>query len=333
MKGFTPQIFCSIDGRPVSDLIAPLLIRATVTDGTGIESDGVTIELDNAGDRIDRPRKGSTLVFGGGYRETGGPRRLGTYTIEDAEKTGPKRRLTVIARAGAPGNTMKEKRNRAFEEKTVEEIVSTIAGEAGLTPAVDPDLAGIVIPYRAQLNESDMHLLTQIGERFGAMPVMKDGHLVFARKGRGISVSGAAMPLVKIGPDDLHGESAWRLRGTARAKYGTIRAHWHDAEEAVRKKVEEAGDGPVYEIPEIFQSEDEARAAIEGRRNNQDREEERLTLTVIGDPARQAEAMMEVSAIDRDADGEWSIDSITHVFVGTAVYTNTIEAVRKEKAR
>lgn len=121
-----------------------------------------------------------------------------------------------------------------------------IAGEAGLTPAADPDLAKIVISFRAQLNESDLHLLTQLGQRFGAMPVMKDGHLIFARKGKGLSVSGAALPVGTIGPDDLHGERAWRLRGTARAKYGTIRAHYHDAEEAIRKKVEEAGDRPVF---------------------------------------------------------------------------------------
>jgi len=331
MKGFTPQIFCSIDGRNVSGLVAPRLVRATVTDGTGIESDGVTVELDNDGDRIDRPQKGSTLIFGGGYKETGGPRLFGSYTIEDAEKSGAKRRLTVIARAGSPSEKMKEKRNRAFEDMTVQDIISSIAGDAGLTPAVDPDLADIVIPYRAQLNESDLHLLTQIGQRFGAMPVMKDGHLVFARKGKGVSISGMMLPVVEIGPDDLHGEDAWRLRGTARAKYGTIRAHWHDPEAATRKKAEAAGDGPVYEIPEIFQSEAEAQAAVEGQRNNQDREEEKLSLTVIGKETRQAEAKMLVEGIDRDADGEWSIDSITHVFTGTASYTNAIEAVRKEK--
>lgn len=332
MKGFTPQIFCSIDGRNVSGLVAPLLVKATVTDGTGIESDGITIELDNAGDRIDRPRKGSVIVFGGGYRETGGPRRIGTYTVEDAEKTGPLRRLTVIGRAGAPGDKLKEKKNRAWDGKTIKEIVSQIAGEMDLTPAVDPDLANLKIPYRAQLNESDMHMLTQIGQRLGAMPNAKDGHLIFARKGKGMSISGVAMPFVLIGPDDLHGEGAWRLRGIARAKYGTIRAHWHDAQEAIRKKVEEAGDGPVYEIPEIFQSEDEAKAAVEGQRNNQDREEEKLSLTVVGKETRQAEAMMTVAGIDRDADGHWSIDSITHVFTGTASYTNNIEAVRKEKS-
>ncbi|MCW5712752.1 contractile injection system protein, VgrG/Pvc8 family [Shinella sp.] len=331
MRGYTPQIFCSINGRNVSGLMQPRLIRATVTDGTGIEGDGITVELDNAGDVLDRPQKGDSLVFGGGYRETGGPRRLGSYRIEDAEKAGPKRRLTVIARAGGIGEKAKEKKNRAWDGKTIEEIVSQIAGEMNLVPAVDPDLASIRIPYRAQLNESDMHMLTQIGQRLGAMPNTKDGHLVFARKGKGMSVSGVALPIVEIGPDDLHGEDAFRLRGCARARYGSIRAYWHDPATASRKKVEEAGDGPVYEIPELFQDEAEARAAVKGQRNNSDREEEKLSLTVIGKETRQAEARMVVSGIDRDGDGEWSIDSITHNFIGSAIYTNNIEAVRKEK--
>lgn len=332
MRGYTPQIFCSIAGRIVSDIMQPRLIRATVTDGTGIEGDGVTIELDNAGDVIDRPQKGDPLVFGGGYKETGGPRRFGSYEIEDAEKSGPNRRLTVIARAGAIGAKGKEKKNRAWDGKTIEEIVSQIAGEMGLVPAVDPDLASLKIPYRAQLNESDMHMLTQIGQRLGAMPTTKDGHLVFARKGKGVSISGSALPLVEIGPDDLHGDNAFRLRGCARAKYGAIRAYWHDPAAGVRKKVEEKdGDGPVYEIPELFQDEAEAQAAVKGQRNNSDREEEKLSLTVIGKETRQAEAKMKVSDIDRDANGEWSIDSITHNFIGSTIYTNNIEAVRKEK--
>jgi phage protein D len=103
-------------------------------------------------------------------------------------------------------------------------------------------------------------------------------------------------------------------------------------EEATRKKVEEGGDGAVYEIPEVFQSEAEAQAAVEGQRSNQVREEEKLSLTVVGKETRQAEAKMQVSGIDRDADGEWSIDSITHVFTGTASYTNAIETVGKEKS-
>ncbi|MCQ4630953.1 hypothetical protein GB927_012945 [Shinella sp. CPCC 100929] len=332
MKGFTPQIYCSINGRNVSGLMQPRLIRATVTDGTGIESDGVTVELDNAGDVIDRPQKGDPLVFGGGYRETGGPKRFGSYTIEDAEKSGPKRRLTVIARAGGVGEKSKEKKNRAWDGKTIKEIVNQIAGEMNLSPAVDPDLANIKIPYRAQLNESDWHMLSQIGQRLGAVPTSKDGHLVFARKGKGMSISGQALPDVEIGPDDLHGEDAYRLRGCARAKYGTVRAYWHDPATVTRKKVEEKdGDGPVYEIPELYQDEAEAKEAVKGQRKNSDREEEKLSLTVVGKETRQAEAKLKVSGIDRDADGEWSIDSITHNFIGSAIYTNNIEAVRKEK--
>ncbi|MDX3977173.1 phage tail protein I [Shinella sp.] len=152
------------------------------------------------------------------------------------------------------------------------------------------------------------------------------------QQAKGTSISGMALPIVEIGPNDLYGEDAFRLRGCARGKYGSIRAYWHDPATASRKKVEEKdGDGPVYEIPELFQDEAEAQAAVKGQRNNSDREEEKLSLTVVGKETRQAEAKLNVSRIDRDADGEWSIDSITHNFIGSTIYTNNIEAVRKEK--
>lgn len=329
MRGITPQIFCSINGRNVSSVIFPRLIEATVTDGTGIESDGLTVVLDNADDLIDRPRKKDTVIFGGGYRETGGPKMFGSYSIEDVEKTAFPRRLVIVARAGAPGDKIKERKNRAFEDKTIGEIVKQVAGDAGLTPAIDPDLEGIKIPYRAQLNESDMHLLTAIGQRLGAIATMKDGHLVFARKGKGMTASGIVMPLVLVGLDDLTGEDAMRLRGCARARYGTIRAHWHDPKTATRKKVEKSGDGAILEIPELFQSEDEAKAAVDGKRNNLDREEEKLSLKIVGRETVQAEANLIVAGVDRDADGQWSIDMVTHSFSGTEIYTTEIEAVRK----
>lgn len=329
MRGFTPRIFCSINGRNVSSLLFPRLVQATVTDGTGVESDGLTVTLDNADDAIDRPQKKDIIIFGGGYAETGGPKLFGSYSIEDVEKTAPRRQLTIIARAGAPGDKIKERKNRSFEDKTVGEIVKQIASDAGLSPSIDPDLESITIPYRAQLNESDIHLLTAMGQRLGAIATMKDGHLVFARKGKGMTTSGIVMPVVTIGLDDLYGEDAMRLRGCARARYGTIRAYWHDPKTASRKKVEKAGDGAVLEIPELFQSEDEAKAAIDGKRNSLDREEEKLSLKIIGRYAVQAEANMTVAGVDRDANGMWSIDSVTHTFSGTEIYTTDIEGVRK----
>lgn len=330
-KGFTPVVYCSVDGRDISSLMMPRLIEATVNDGTGIDSDGLTVVLDNGGDAIARPRKKAVVVFGGGFKETGGPIRFGTYEVEDAEKTFLHRTLTIIARAAKIGDTMKVRKNRAFEEMTLGEIVEQIAADNGMQPAISAKLAKIKVPYRAQLGESDANLLTWLGTRFNAVASAKDGRLVFARKGDAASIGGTPLPVVTVGPDDL--ADAARFRGTARAAYGKVRAYWHDQTEAVRKMVEE-GDGDLAaEITEPFQDEDEALEAVRGRKEGLEREEETLSLPLWGRPDAQADAELQLVDCDKDADGKWSIETVQHKFSGSTAYTTSIEAKRGDTSK
>lgn len=329
--GFTPVVFCSVDGRNITDLLRPRLIEATVEDGAGFESDGLTIILDNAGDIIARPRKKAVVVFGGGFRETGGPVRFGTYEVEDAEKTFLKRTMTIIARAAKIGDSLKERKNRAFENMTIGEVIELVAADHGLQPAVSSKIAGIKVRYRAQLGESDANLLSWLGQRLNAVASAKDGRLVFSRKGDAMTISGAPLPVVTVGPDDL--ADACTFRGTARAAYGKVRAYWHDQAEAVRKLVEE-GDGELAaEITEPFQDEDEAREAVKGRRQGLEREEETLSLELWGRPDAQADAELQLVDCDRDADGKWSIETVQHRFSGESAYTTSITAKRGDSSK
>lgn len=328
--GFTPVVFCSVDGRNITDLLQPRLIEATVDDGAGFESDGLTIVLDNAGDIIARPRKKAVVVFGGGFKETGGAIRFGTYEVEDAEKTFLRRTMTIVARAAKIGDTMKERKNRAFDGKTVGEIIEQIAADNGLQPAISDKIGNIKVPYRAQLGESDANLLSWLGQRFNAVASANDGRLVFSRKGDAMTMGGASLPVVTVGPDDLADDCTFR--GTARAAFGKVRAYWHDQDEAVRKMVEE-GDGDLAaEITEPFQDEDEAREAVKGRKEGLQREEETLSLNLWGRPDAQADAELQLDGCDRDADGSWSIETVQHKFSGTSAYTTSIEAKRGDSS-
>ncbi|MBX8800690.1 hypothetical protein HBA92_07975 [Ochrobactrum sp. MR28] len=335
-RGYTPVIYCSVDGKDISTLLMPRLIEATVEDGTGLDSDGLTVILDNAGDIIARPRKKAVVVFGGGFKETGGPIRLGTYEVEDSEKTFMRRTLTIVARAAKIGNSLKLRKNRAFEDATLGEIIEQIAGDNKLQAAIPAELSKIKIPYRAQLGESDANLLTWLGNRFNAVASAKDGRLLFTRKGQATSISGQPLPVVSVGPNDLADNATFR--GTARASYGKVRAYWHDQATGTRRKVETDSDDDessgediddlIAEITEPFQDEEEARQAIEGRKQGLAREEETLSLPLWGRPDAQADAQLQLNGCDKDADGEWSIDSVQHKFSGSTAYTTTIEAKR-----
>lgn len=335
-RGYTPVFDVAIDGRRVTDILAPILVSATVTDGVGIESDRVEITVDNRGGLIERPRKGAILTCSGGYRESGLV-RFGTYEIEDSTWTLPRRELTVTARAAAPGGKIKERKYRAFEETTVGELVRTIAKDNDLMPAVDPELADVPVPYRAQMGESDANLLSWLGKRLSAVSTAKDGHLIFAAQGSGFAGIAAALPQIRIGLDDLEGDDALTVQGCARGRYGKIVAGWRDLDEgATREELVDALDETRQEVArltELFQTKEEAKAVAEAKRKGLERSEETLSAKLSGTPDARAEAVVVVAVGDAEADGPWSADSVTHEFSGSDVYVTTISAVRKERAK
>lgn len=336
MSGVTPWYEIAFNGASVSSAVRPRLIEATVTDATGVESDAVSVTLDNA-DPIAMPAKGGTISFAGGYKETG-VLPFGTFIIEEVEKTGPLARLTVTGRSATIGEAMKQRKNRAFEDQTVAAIIAAIAGENGLSPAVAGALGGKIIPYRAQLGESDANLLTWLGERFNAVATVKEGKLVFAKKGEGLTVSGGAMPVVAVAPDDLYGEAAWHWKGAGRPMHGRVQAYWHDLKEGVRKKVETAskgggkpfGGGSDYlaELTQLFQDEAEARDAAEGKAAELDQAGEELSLELIGRPELRAECQLTIAGLDPDADGVWVVEQAVHNFTGDGIYTTAVTARR-----
>lgn len=337
--GITPWYSISFNGNSVSSLVRPRLIQADVTDGTGMESDAISIVLDNADDAIAMPMRGGIISFSGGYKETG-ILPFGTFKIEEIEKQGPKKTITITGRSASIGESLKQRKNMAYEDETVSGIISKIAGENGLSPAVAGSVAGKQIPYRAQLGESDANLLTWLGERFNAVATVKEGKLIFAPKGESLTVSGGAMPVVSVGPNDLYGEDAWSWRGSGRPIHGQVKAYWHDLKEGVRKEVQTSGKGGrassggsagnyIAELTQLFQNEQEAQDAVEGKAGQLAREEEDLNMTLIGRPEIRAECKQIVSGIDKDADGVWVVDQAVHTFAGSDIYTVSTTAKRK----
>jgi phage protein D len=77
---------------------------------------------------------------------------------------GKARTLQIVARAVSKTNerghsTLQSQKMRSFDAGiTLGDLVSTVAAEHGLIPAVDASLAGIQLEHTDQLSESDMNL-------------------------------------------------------------------------------------------------------------------------------------------------------------------------------
>lgn len=71
-----------------------------------------------------------------------------------------------------------------------------------LMPSVGATLAGIRLTHIDQTDESDLHFLTRLAERFDAVATVKTGHLIFVPAGQATTASGLEIP-----PIPLHRQS------------------------------------------------------------------------------------------------------------------------------
>ena len=97
--------------------------------------------------------------------------------------------MTLII--GSPGETDED-------FKATCDVLRQVASDNGLTAQIDATLAAIQIDkIIAQTGESDMHLVTRLARRFGAIAKVAQGQLVFAPRGSGTTAAGAAKMTIK----------------------------------------------------------------------------------------------------------------------------------------
>jgi phage protein D len=313
------------------------VLRIEVTDAAGLESDELTITLDDSFPQISRPREGAVFTVSLGFLEWGPPILVGSYVLEEIERNGFERTLTLVAKAADHAQSLKEPKTRSFEGKTFGKIADQIAGEHSLKLAIADKFQSHSIPYAAQTEESDQHFLTRIGKQIGAVIAPKDGHLLVTERRSGKAASGNPLPTIFVTPTRLISNNAYFVRIKPRSRFSKVVARWQDRSAGQTKSVTiKAGEkGPSMTIREVFQSEAAAQRAAEAKVTELKSGEGEMSVEMIGEPKACAEAPIQVLGVAPDIDGDWIASTVTHVWDystgGSAVTTIEAEFGMEEK--
>lgn len=124
--------------------------------------------------------------------------------------------MNIRGRGANVRDKFKQSRSRHWDDKSVKEILEQIASENGLQPIVDDEVASHRYPWFGQQDESDMHVCERLARIHGALFSVKDGKLVFAKRGSGKSTSGKDLTPVIVGPYEI-------VQGTCRINFATER--------------------------------------------------------------------------------------------------------------
>lgn len=323
----TPDFQIFADGVDVTGGLRDRLLRLTVTDEAGVDSDSVEIELDDRDNVLALPRTGAGLAVWMGYRETG-LALMGLFTVDEVTVEGPPWQLGITGRSADLREDFKSQKTRHFEDTTLGEVFGKIAGDHGLAPAIDPALASRKIAYAAQTEESDIHFMTRLARRFDALAKPANGRLVVVRHGDGRSGTGAALGAISLRPGDV---THVRLSLADRPRHGTVEADWYDDDEAERKTVTvERGDGPSMRLPHTYPSEEEAERAAEARGRELGRAEGSLTVELPGRTDIAAEMPVLMSGFRDGIDGAWTTVRAEHNLDSAGGYTVSFEAEKGE---
>ena len=153
--------------QDVTAAVRERLLGLRVSDEEGYRSDTVEISLDDRGGMVELPRRGAELKVELGYEESGRV-SMGRYTVDEVELSGPPATISIRAKAADMRATLKQRKTRSWHQISIGDLVATVAAEHGLESRTAEDLRGIVLPHVDQTDESDLHLLTRLGEQYDA---------------------------------------------------------------------------------------------------------------------------------------------------------------------
>lgn len=310
-----PLIQITADGENVTARVVDRLLELRILDAAGVEADTLSLTIDDRDGRLAVPPHQSVIRVWLGMAGTGpGPvplTSMGAFRTDETEITGPIRQMRIRATAADMSGGIRSPRTRAWENKTLGEILRTIAGEHGLTPVVDADLGSIAPGYIAQTAESDLNLLTRIARRTGGTVKPADGRLVLARRGAGTAADGTPLPPILLSPGDSRG---WSWRTADRGRYASAEASWTDLGSAAVNKVI-VGDGdPRRVLRHVHASEAEAaraaQAALDDARRGAETAQIRLSRFV---PEAFAGSRVQFADIRPEWSGDWSVKSAHHI--------------------
>ena len=315
MAGFSPAIWIS----GASPLFYSRLIRATVRDEEGQKSDTLTIELDDRGNAIPVPKKGTKLQVKLGYRETGLV-EIGMFEVHGASlkgEAGQGEFMTVQAKGTslAAARKLKEIGSESFPEgATLQQIAGTIAGRNGLTLRMAGPIAATNYPHgEYRHGQSDLDFLHRLVARANGILKISGDVIAVAERGSGQNAAGKPLPTINI---TKAGCREWEYTPGDRPTYGRVVAPFID-QKTGRKRIisEQTGmEGPLFAIREPLKTEAEAKKAAGAKAKELSRKSGTVSFTTVGNPVGSAGCPVIANGFRPEISGLWRAKAVEHVF-------------------
>jgi phage protein D len=121
----------------------------------------------------------------------------GSYIVKEVEHAGAPDVLRIRATSADMKKSLKQKKERSFDNIALGDLIRLIALEHDLNDSVAADLASHKIIHIDQ-NESDANLITRLADEHDAIATIKMVPYFFMPKGQSQTISGQDLPTYKL---------------------------------------------------------------------------------------------------------------------------------------
>ncbi|MFP0967815.1 DNA primase [Acinetobacter baumannii] len=312
-----------VDGNDISPLVVDRLISLSIKDNRGLVVDSVDIDLDDSDGQLEIPPEGAIIQVWIGWSNTGLVDK-GKYKVESVTHRGAPDVLSISAFSNDVSEGLKQKRERSFNNKTIQVIFETVGAEYALKTIVHDTLANRVISYIAQ-NESDANLITRIADEHDAIATVKNGHLILLPRGASQTVSGLPLPTAQIFRSDGDGHNY--TTGTGTDRITGVKAFYYDAGKS-KKLYVVIGDNEdnLKEIRYVHRDKKTAELACQAEFNRCKRSSQKLSYTfAFGQPNLIPEQEFVFTGLKPQIDDiVWLGTNVTHNLTDSG-FTTSVE--------
>lgn len=328
--------YLRISGAADEDLGARFgndFIGVIITDLEGGESDELVIRLRRTKPWRTLPPVDTLFKAHIGWEERGAI-LAGTYKFQRVQIAGNPEEgeeMQLVCRAADFNDALKRVDSEHFDEenghKTYGDVLRTLAGRAGLSPAIDPAIAAIPLAggYLLRWKQSAIGLATDIAEDLGAIVKPQAGALTVRRPNSFQSPSGRDLTPIEIRYDPAY---AYQVEVEPRWGFGEVTAPWFDGSSGRAVDVLRAlGKGAArFGIPHLAGSEALANIISNATAQRLEAESAIGSFEGVGQPEAVAGAQVFPKGFGPGIDDiQWRATSVVHDIMPERGWTTSIE--------
>jgi len=311
------------DGQDITALINDRLLLLRTSDKPGMESDEFELRIDDRDQAVTLPARGAKIEVFLGYSGQA-LARLGSYTVDEIEVTGPPDTLTLRGKASDMRGSGKTTRSGSWEAVPLAKIVSDVAARNGWAPGCTVQTK---VPRVDQRNESDFNFITRLAKQYDCTAKVAGGKLLVLPRQGGQSASGKALGAATIGRADV---SRYSFRLSDRSAQKAVKTQHQDPSSGTLQVVELANEDAPTGLPgvhtdrHIYPNKSAAEQAAKARLAAFNRGTAGVRLEMVGRTDLFAERTISAQGFKAGLDGDYLVDSVEQVFTASG-WTTTVE--------